>query len=230
MLLHILAHVKPDQGILISEHGLAQCAAQFSFANTGRPEEYKRTQGPLRILKPSPGAPDRPADCRDSLVLADNPFMQGVFQLHQAGGLRHGHPLHGNARPGGHHVGHILFPHHRAQGFLLLVPGRALAFHIVPHFALPVSEGSRLFIVLLGNGIPLIPQNALKRRRQFTEVQGRFSCAQAHPGRRFVHQVHSLVGQLAVIDIAAGKTHGGFQRRVADFHPVVRLIPGAEPL
>ena len=41
VLLHVFAHVEPDDGILVVEEKFGQRLAQLGFAHAGRPEEHK---------------------------------------------------------------------------------------------------------------------------------------------------------------------------------------------
>ena len=58
VLLHVLAHVQPDQRILVAEQELGQGLGQLGLADPGRAGEDERAPGSLRVLQPGPGAPD----------------------------------------------------------------------------------------------------------------------------------------------------------------------------
>ena len=63
------------------------------------------------------------------------------------------------------------------------------------------------------------PAGAFQLRRQTVQIQ-------AQSRGRFVHQIHRLVGQKAVGEVARRKTDRGLNGIVGDFHAVVKLVAG----
>src|SRR5207247_7732151 len=58
VLLLILRHVEPDQGLLVIEQKLRQRSRQLGLADAGRPEEDERSDRPVWVRKPGTGPPD----------------------------------------------------------------------------------------------------------------------------------------------------------------------------
>ena len=60
----------------VSNRNSGQRLGEFGLAHPGRPQEQKRTVGPLGIGEPGAGPPDRVGDRSQRLPLADHPVLQ----------------------------------------------------------------------------------------------------------------------------------------------------------
>ena len=72
VLLHVLAHVDLDQGVLVAEHELGQGLGQQGLAHAGGAGEDEAAGGPLGVLQAAAAAADGLGDRLDRLVLADD--------------------------------------------------------------------------------------------------------------------------------------------------------------
>ena len=63
---------------------------------TGRKSGWQ--WGRSALAMPRPGATNGFRYCHDRFMLANYPLVEDVFQVHQAGCLRFGHPIHRNSR------------------------------------------------------------------------------------------------------------------------------------
>ena len=87
MLLHVLAHVDLDQGVLVPEHELGECFGEQCLADTGGSGEQEHPGGPLGILQSAAAASNSLRNLLDRLVLADHPCVQFVLHLQQTHGV-----------------------------------------------------------------------------------------------------------------------------------------------
>ena len=78
-------------------------------------------------------------------------------------------------------------------------------------------------VLLLGQGVPLQLQLHLPALAH-VDLHGAAVDLHAHAGGSLVHEVHGLVGQEAVGDVAAGELGRLHQGRVPDAHAVVQLV------
>ena len=83
MLLHVLAHVDADHGLLVVEQELGQRAGQLGLADAGGAQEDERADRPVRVLEPGARAADGVGDGLDRLVLADDALVQPLLHLEQ---------------------------------------------------------------------------------------------------------------------------------------------------
>jgi len=226
--LHILAHVDADHGVLVAEHGLGQRFAQLRFADAGGPEEQERPDRPFGILDADAAAPDRARDRGHRLVLADDALVQRLLKAQQPRALVLRQARHGNARPVGHDIRHVLLRDaavHRAEA---PTPLFALLLGLLEVVRLDVAQLCRLFKVLRGDGRALLRvqrADLLLDRAQLRRGRLRLH---PHAGGRLIHQVDRLVGQKAVVDIPVRELHRGGQRLVGDAELVVRLVARAQ--
>ncbi len=107
ILLHILAHINPNQGLLVVKHKSRQGFGQLGFADAGRSEEHKGTNRPVGIGDAGSRALDRFADFLNRLGLTAHPPGQLRFHPRQFAGLAFEHPRHRHVSPTGHYPGDI---------------------------------------------------------------------------------------------------------------------------
>jgi hypothetical protein len=137
VLLHVLRHVDAHHVGLVVEQELGQRPRQLGLAHAGGPEKNERADGPVGILQARARPANRIGDGLHRRVLADDPLVQALFHVAQAGLLAFQHFLDGNAGPLGHHgrdvfLGHFL-AQERAPGLVrlqLLVLRRELLFQL----------------------------------------------------------------------------------------------------
>ena len=112
VLLHVLAHVELDQGVLVVEEELGQRLGQLGLAHAGRAQEDERAARALGVLEAGPGAADGPRQGLEGLFLADDPLVQLVLHAQQLGRLLLGQPVDRDAGPVGQHLGDDLLVDH----------------------------------------------------------------------------------------------------------------------
>ena len=108
-LLHVLGHVDAHHGLLGIEQVLGQRLGQLGLAHAGGAEEQERANGTVRVGKPRAVAADGTGHHTHSLVLADDAALQHFLQVDELFHLALHHLGHGDARPGGHNGGDLLF-------------------------------------------------------------------------------------------------------------------------
>ncbi len=229
VLLRVLGHVQGYQRIFLAEEELRQRLGQLGLAHTGGAGEDERAAGAVRVLQSGTGAADRLGDRLDRRILADDPLVQLVFHVQQAGGLFLGQLHDRDAGRVGQHLGDQLLGDLRdfvhiaiAPGLFLLVAGLdELGFLVAQRRgAFEVLGVNRRFLLQAHGGDFLV--HFLQRRRS-----GHALDAQSRPG--LVDQVNGLVRQEAVRDVAVGQLGGGLQGAVGDRDAVVRLIAVTQP-
>ena len=70
MLLHELAHVDADHGVLVVEKGFGQSLAELRLSNACRPAKEKRTDRSIGVLQSATAASDGVGDGLDGLILS----------------------------------------------------------------------------------------------------------------------------------------------------------------
>src|SRR5215207_2461381 len=78
------AHVDAHHRRLLAEEGFGQSARQLRLAYPGGPQEEEALYRTVGVREPSPGPADGLGHCFDSLFLADDPFVQLLFEAHEA--------------------------------------------------------------------------------------------------------------------------------------------------
>ena len=64
--------------------GFGQSAGELGLADPGGPEEEEAAYRAVGVREPSPGPADSLGNRFDSLFLADDPFVQLLFEAHEA--------------------------------------------------------------------------------------------------------------------------------------------------
>ena len=126
-LLHVLAHVHPNQSVAIGEQEFREGPGQLGLADSGGAREDERPDGAVRILQPRTAAPDGPRDGRDGIVLAHHTLVDLLLHVDET--LRFGllQPGDRNARPAADDEGHVLGPDLGAVTLALFFPVVLLA-------------------------------------------------------------------------------------------------------
>ena len=224
--LHILGHVKAEQGLLAAEEGGGQAAAQLGLAHAAGPQQQKAPHRPPGVLQPQPAAADGPGHRRHRPVLA----QQGAAQLSLQTGQG---PLVGLVRVGDRDAGPLL--QHRPDvallhpaGALLGQPAAPLLLQLAAEAALRVPEHGRPLKVLSPDGLGHLPSGLDRPLLQLPQLGGQAAAGQPGPGGGLVHQVDGLVGQKALGQIAHRQVHRRLQRPVGDGQAVVALVPAPQ--
>ena len=186
--------------------------------------------GRLRVLQAGAGTTDRPGERLDGLVLADDPLVELVLHLEQAGGLLLGQLHDRDAGRHGEHLGDQLLVD---LGDDVHVAGR----HCFSRSALAriscFSSSRRRrggLEVLAVDGAFLAAAHVGDLVVELAQVRRRGHPADAQPGAGLVDQVDRLVRQEPVGDVAVGQRRRRDQRLVGDRHAVVRLVAVAQAL
>ena len=82
--LHELAHVEPDDRVLVVEEERGECSRKLGLADAGRAEEHERPDRPLGILEARARAAHRLGDDLHGVVLADEPLVDLLLHAEQA--------------------------------------------------------------------------------------------------------------------------------------------------
>ena len=145
--LHVFAHVETDQGLFLVKQGARQGLRQLGFTDSRRTQKQEGPHGPARRLHPRPGPPNRSRHGSHRLRLANHPLRKPGFELQQLLPLTRQQPLHGNARPAGHHIGDVASFHLLPQqGFPALVISAQLRLQGVA----PLLQAMQLVVLELG--------------------------------------------------------------------------------
>ena len=107
MLLHIFAHIDTDHITLVVKQNLSQRLRQLRLADTGRPQEDKGTDRPAGVFDSRTGTHNCLADSFNSVVLANDPLMQDILQMHQFFAFATAQPGYRNTGPGADDLGDI---------------------------------------------------------------------------------------------------------------------------
>src|SRR5919106_836991 len=78
-----LAHVEADHQVLVPEESLRERARQLRLPDARWPEEEEAADRPVRVAEPCSRAADRLRDGGHRLLLADDPRVQVLFELHE---------------------------------------------------------------------------------------------------------------------------------------------------
>ena len=218
VLLHKLGHIQPDQRLDIVKQLLGKHLDQLGLADAGGADKDKGS-GTLAGADAHPGAPHGGRHQGNSLILADNPFLQRVFQI--------GHPAHLSfLNLAGRNPGPQLdYPREMLLGNRLAQRrgSQRLDTFLQPG-GIRLQLGQRLIgdlavFLQLGDALVLGRLAALQLLvlRQLPIFQG-------GAGAGLIQQVDGLVRQETVIDIALRKHHRPGGNFVADLYPVITLI------
>ena len=150
--------------------------------------------------------------------------MQDVLQVQQALAFALGHALYGYARPGGNHLGDVLLRHHALAGQLGFFPFGALIGNFIAHSMLAVAQARGALIILMIDGLLLFAGDAGQLLLLGLEIGRGGKGGDAHARGGLVHQIHRLIRQVAIGDVARGERDGGAKGLVRDAHAVVRLV------
>ena len=123
--------------------------------------------------------------------------------------------------PGGDHPGNIL-PGHTAT--LLLLPCGLPLFQFPRPRSLLISEPGGSLILLRVCGLLLLSADPPDRFLQFLETGRRGQPFGLDPGGRLIHQIHRLIRQETILDIAGRQGYRGTDRLFCDGDSMIRLV------
>ena len=89
---------------------------------------------------------------------------------------------------------------------------------------LAVAQARGALIILVIDGLLLFAGDAGQPLLLRLEIGRGGKGGDAHARGGLIHQIHRLVGQVAIGDVARGERNGGAKRLVRDAHAVVRLV------
>ena len=224
VLLHVLAHVHLDQGVLAAEHELGQGLRQFGLADAGRADEQEAAHGPPRIFQAAATATQALGDGPDGLVLADDALVQLVLHPQQPFGLLALQPRQGHA---GHLRDHLR--HHLGVDHAVDLLGRVapLAQHLVLAGLQVVDLVPQLGGTLVGaagHRLFLLAVEPIDLALDLGDVRRPGHGLQVDPGAGLVDHVDGLVRQTASGDVAVRQFHGGMQGVVGNLHAMVSFV------
>src|SRR5829696_167785 len=229
--LHVLGHVEPDHGVLITEEVLGEGPRKLGLAHARRPEEHERAGWPVRVLDTGESTTDGTGDGLDGLVLPDDAAVQSVLHLQEARGLFLGHLLDRDARPHRDDLGDLVLSDGDALLLdLALTPGLLQLAALGDELALGIPEARGLLELLAVDGGFLLGTNRGQFLVYLLVVGRRGHGLDPHLGCGLVHEVDGLVRQEAVRDVAVAELRGGLQGLVCDVYVVVRLVLLAQTL
>ena len=113
VLLHIFRHIYPDHGFLVAKHSLCQCFGNFRLSDTGWSQKQERTDRTLRVFESHATTADSLGNCRYCFFLSNHALVQCFFQFLQTGCLAFCQTADRNLCPSSHHIGNLIFAHHR---------------------------------------------------------------------------------------------------------------------
>ena len=224
MLLHVFGHVHANHGVLVAEHHLCQCAAEFGFADAGRPEKEEGTERPFRVFQPHSAAANCFGHGVHSLRLSDDAFFQDFVEVQQLFAFFAFHLPHGDTRPCRHDVCDVVCRDDKGAVAVVFFPGGACTAQLIAQSLFFVAQARRLLKVLRLDGFFLAAADGVGFRFQRLQIRRGSIVRDAQARRCLVHEVDGFVRQIAVVDIPCGQPNRRLQRLVRDFQFVVRLI------
>ena len=229
-LFHVFRHVNLDEGVGAIEHELGERFGQQRFADAGRAEENKGTNGPARVFEVRARATQRLANRGNGVLLADDRLGQRGFHFQQLGGFLLLHFFERYASPLGDDQAHVLFVDiHNSLG-VVAPPVRQLFFERGAHIAFGVAQFGGLLKLLVFDGHLALLQQVGDFALLLLDVDGAGHGADPGAGAGFINHVNGLVGEEAVLEIAGGEAHGGLDGVIAKARVVVGLVAGAQAL
>ena len=223
-LLHVLAHVYADQGVLGVEEVAGQFLGQLGLAHAGGAQEDEGADGAVGVLEAGAVALDGLHHLAHGLVLADH--LAGHLLLHaaQLAALLLGDAGHGDAAHHGHHLGHVLLVHLHAVAAAFLFPGLLGLLEVLLQLALAVAQLGGLLVALAAHHAVLLVLHLFDLLLDLQDVLGHHDVADVHPAAGLVQGVDGLVRQVAVGDVALGELHAGLHGLGGEVHVVVVLV------
>ncbi len=198
MRLHVFAHIQADHGVLIGEHHLGQRLGKLGFAYTRGAEEDIAADGPLGILKASACPADGSRDGVNGFILAHHSLVEGFLQAQEFFALILGELLHGDARPGVHHLCNVVFGNHALRAFTVLLPLVLLFLHLVAQSVFFIANGCGPLKILVVDGFLLFLQEGVELILQSLHIRRGDIGFEPHAAGCLVHQIDGLIGQKSV--------------------------------
>ena len=224
--LHILGHVKAQQGLLPAKQGPGQTAAQLGLAHAAGSQQQKAAHRAAGVPQAKTAAADGPGHHLHRPILTDQGPAQAVLQSGQGLSIRLVGGGHGHPRPLLQHRPDVPLPH--LSGLLARQKAAAALLQRSAEVPLRVPQHGRLFKVLLPDGQGHLPPGLGRPLLQGLQLRGQGPARKPGPGAALVQQVDGLVGQKAPRQIADGQVHRRRQGPVGDGQMVVALIPAAQ--
>ncbi len=105
---HVFAHVESQEGLVVIEEELGEGFGEFGFADAGGAEEKEGTEWAVFGGDAGFGATDDIADGFDGFGLADDTFLEFVFEVEEFFGFGGGEALKRDAGPTADDGGNVL--------------------------------------------------------------------------------------------------------------------------
>ena len=150
--------------------------------------------------------------------------MQFALHAHELLGLGLGELEHRNAGGLGNHLSDDVLIHHHLHIGLALTPSGFLLLALGLDLLLLVTQLGGLLKVLVLDGLVLLLGQLGSLGVQFLELRRSGEPADTQSGAGLIDQIDGLVGQVAVLNVAAGKFRRGLQRTIGDRHMMVVLV------
>ena len=152
VLLHVLAHVDAHHVVLAVEERGREGAGELGLSDPGGPEEDERADRTLWVLEAGAGAEHGVGDGLDRLALADDTLVEDVGEPQELLALRFEEPGHGDARPVGHDLRHLLGVDLLLDESPGAVPCRETLFLLLE----PLLEARELAVLELGGAVEIV--------------------------------------------------------------------------
>ena len=224
VLLHELGHVEADERILAAEEELGERLGELGLAHARGAEEDERATGATRVLEGRAGAADGLGDLRDCLLLPDDPLVKRVLAAQELGRLGLGEVGDGHAGHGGDHVGDVLLVDDDDVLVELGAPVRLELVALGRQVLLLVAEVRRLLVLLRRGGRGLLVLHADELGVDLGDLGREAHAVHARARAGLVEDVDGLVGQEAVLHVAAGEGDRGLDGLVGVLDMVVLLV------
>ena len=221
---HIFAHVDADKCVGRIEHIFGEFLGKVGFADACRTEEEESADRLVGILQADTVALDGLNHFFDSVVLTDDSFLDGRAHLQKTFSFSHGYALNGYAGHHCHDLGHLVLVDGDALVFELFFPIGLSFVETIAQFVGLVSPGSRAFEILRAGSFDFLLIGLFDFRLKFLDFLGDNNIGDVHAAAGLVESVDSLIGEVAVGNIAFGQLHAGFESTIGVIHIVVSLI------
>ena len=196
MLLHKLAHIKPDKRFGRVKQLLCKKLDKLGFADTRRADKDERCRSAAGAYL-NPASPDGCADERNSLILTDNTRLEVFFKIRKSAKIAFNNLACGDARPKLNNPCKVILCH-----FIISRKGFKSRhfFTLFKNFRLNLCN---FLIVSLSRSVHKLRLTAFKLCKI---CRGNFKIAdvlisQVCAGAGFIEQVNRFVGQESVVNI-----------------------------
>src|SRR5690606_19280128 len=201
-LLHVFAHVDPDECIFLIEQVRSKYLGKLGLTNTGRSQEDERANRLTRIFESDARPLDGLCKFLDGLFLTDDLAAEFFRHAEQLVALFLSDPLGGDARHHRDNIRHVIFVDGVFFSPGLFFPLSLCDLELLDELLLFIAQLGSLFILLALYNPVLFLLNLLDSFFELDNFFRHVDVVDVHPRSGFVQHVDSLVRQVPVAYVA----------------------------